>query len=849
MLSRNDPDDQNAAPQSTTSMLDAALHYARSGIAIFPCDPRDKKPLTRHGFKDATRDEGQIRAWWTTYPHAMIGIPTGEVNGIWAFDVDLDPAKNVNGFVPLAELIAQHGELPKTLTSITPRGGRHLVFNWQEKLTLRNSKNNVASGLDVRANGGYIIAPPSVRDDGVSYRWDADGGNKPVDAPDWLIALLSPQKSSTGRVKPARKNPQKDLIWARTALEEECKLIAAAPYGQRNNALNRGAYNIFQIVWGNPGLLDENEVRQQLFAAAEESELVEDDGADSCWRTIESAGEGAKAQPRKRPQQTRLDLHLAGAGTSGAPQAGAAPAVASAAASAPSAAPAAARRIVQLHDGGKSFTLDQVEDELAKQEGFGIYQRGGQLVHTVLTRTAAHDHRSTLIWQLAPVDTPHVFEVFSRIVDFQKYDRRARAWVPTDCPWQLPEMYQGRRHWRVPTLLGIVHTPQLRADGSLVEVAGYDPGTRLLFRFDGEVFPPIPAHPTREDALVALKLIEDAISTFPFRSDVDRAVLLSLFLTALCRRNFEVAPMHAVTAPTSGTGKSLLISLASILACGQTPEVIAQGDNDQEFRKLLGAELMKGTPIIAIDNCQEPLTGDLLCQAVTEAQCNVRVLGHSRTVLVPASALITATGNNLTIGSDISRRVLLCAIDAGVERPEKRKFKVKIKKLFRQRRGELVGALLTVLRAARLAQAEIVRLELDPLGGFEDWCEWVRDPLVWLGREDPCASMDTSYESNVDREALRTVLFAWCDHVNLAADTSAQQVIDQADQMGALGTYRFPALREALLLVAEERGRPGHLSAKRLGWWLRKINGRPVDGLRLVKVRGLSGQTRWRLQK
>jgi putative DNA primase/helicase len=307
--------------------------------------------------------------------------------------------------------------------------------------------------------------------------------------------------------------------------------------------------------------------------------------------------------------------------------------------------------------------------------------------------------------------------------------------------------------------------------------------------------------------------------------------------------------VHAMTAPTSATGKSLLISLASILACGQSAAVIAQGRNDDEFRKLLATELMSGKPIIAIDNCQRPLSGDLLCQAITEGQINLRVLGHSRTVLVPASALITATGNNLMLGDDMSRRVLLCAIDAGVERPEKRKFKVKIKKLFRQRRGELVTALLTVLRAARLAQAEIARLDLEPLGGFEDWCEWVRDPLVWLGRTDPCASMEASYESNVDREALRIVLLAWRDHVNSRADSSAQQVIDQANQMGALGTYRFPALREALLLVAEEHGRPGVLSAKRLGWWLRKVNGRPCDELRLIKVRGPHGHPRWRLQK
>ena len=138
-----------------------------------------------------------------------------------------------------------------------------------------------------------------------------------IEASTWLIALVSPQKASTGRGKAAKSNPKRDRVWAEAALEEECKLIAAAPYGQRNDQLNASTFNIFQIVWGNPGLLDEEEVRQRLFAAAEESDLVEDDGADTCWRTIESAAESARAQPRTRPQlaapQAGLNLHKASA--------------------------------------------------------------------------------------------------------------------------------------------------------------------------------------------------------------------------------------------------------------------------------------------------------------------------------------------------------------------------------------------------------------------------------------------------------------------------------------------------------------------------------------------------------
>ena len=122
-----------------------------------------------------------------------------------------------------------------------------------------------------------------------------------------------PKKTSTTRDKTARKNPKRDEAWAEAALDAECATIANAPTGDRNAQLNLSAYNVFQIVWGNPGLLDEQEVRQRLFAAAEACGLVADDGADSvvanhrerCGRGTDAAagaaaGETGSAGERRR---------------------------------------------------------------------------------------------------------------------------------------------------------------------------------------------------------------------------------------------------------------------------------------------------------------------------------------------------------------------------------------------------------------------------------------------------------------------------------------------------------------------------------------------------------------------
>jgi len=365
---------------------------------------------------------------------------------------------------------------------------------------------------------------------------------------------------------------------------------------------------------------------------------------------------------------------------------------------------------------------------------------------------------------------------------------------------------------------------------------GYDVGTRLLFKPDGEIFPAVPDNPTRDDAIAALKVLDEAIGTFPFKTAVDRSVALSLFLTALCRRALDYAPLHGITAPAAGTGKSLLVDLTSILLSGQDAPVMAPGKNEEEAEKRLGAALLGGDAIVAFDNCTAAVSGTLLCQALTQHRVRVRILGQSQQVGVPISALFTATGNNLTIEGDLTRRALLCELDAGVACPELREFDFNPKTVFRQRRGELVAAGLTVLRAGRVAKPKPISA---PLGGFEMWSTWVRDTLRWLDRADPCRSMDRLRENDPLREAHTAVVIAWRDALGIGSKVQVPQIIERANLI--------QELRNALLVVAEERTRPGFISAKRLGWWLGKMDGKISHGLRLVRAGTTCGYALWSL--
>ena len=153
-----------------TKMLDAALEYAARGLAVFPLAEGTKIPCIQGGFTQATTDEEQIRLFWSARPNCNIGIATGGMsNGLVVIDVDLDNDKGEDGYITLKAWENEHGELPEGACATSPRGGMHLYFVSDEPFS---SSVNKDLGVDVRADGGFVVAPPSVREDGRFYEWD-----------------------------------------------------------------------------------------------------------------------------------------------------------------------------------------------------------------------------------------------------------------------------------------------------------------------------------------------------------------------------------------------------------------------------------------------------------------------------------------------------------------------------------------------------------------------------------------------------------------------------------------------------------------------------------------------------
>lgn len=503
------------------------------------------------------------------------------------------------------------------------------------------------------------------------------------------------------------------------------------------------------------------------------------------------------------------------------------------------------RPVIRIFAGFLHRAVDMAEGALM-QAGLGYYQRGSMVVRPAMVPVAVSDGRTVDAPRLVDVKAHHMAEAFTRAANWKRFDKREGEWLSTDCPHRIAETFLAREgQWRLPVLTGIINCPTLRADGSILDLPGYDAQTGLLFDPQDVHFPALPRDPDRDMALRALAYLKDLISTFPFVTEGDRAVALSAILTALVRRSLPTAPLHGFNAPTAGTGKSMLVDLASLIATARPAPVIAQGKSEEEMEKRLGAALIAGDVLIAIDNCEEPLGGELLCQTMTQTSLKVRILGKSLNAEVPSNAAIFATGNNLTFEGDMTRRALRATLDAGVERPELRAFDRDPLAMVTERRGDYVSAGLTVLRAFHIAGRPQQRA---PLGSFTDWSRWVRDALIWLGEADPCATMEGMRGADPKLEALTTVLEQWREVIGMDR-VSVREIIERAteqrQQLYGRSEFIHPEFREALLRVA---GEGGAINGGRLGKWIGGQQNRIVNGLRLVSAGVSAGRARWQLE-
>lgn len=311
-------------------------------------------------------------------------------------------------------------------------------------------------------------------------------------------------------------------------------------------------------------------------------------------------------------------------------------------------------------------------------------------------------------------------------------------------------------------LRGISRVPTITRDAP-----GYDPESKMLLFFDPNEFPRVPERPTEDNARRALEVLLRPLRRFPFdgqecEATVARSVALSAILSGVARPSLRNIPLHAVSAPAAGTGKTKLLDIVGIIATGAPVAQVTFTANNEEMEKRLAAMLLRGAPVINLDNVSAALGGDLLCSVLTSEQITIRPLGVSQAIEVNCRSLFVASGNNLMASGDLVRRMLQCRlIRPGVENPERLQFSFDPIEDVRRDRARLVSAVLTILRAYHVA-GRPKPAGHTALGSFEDWDDLVRGALLWLGQPDPLASQDNLQQEDEERENLDALLMALC---------------------------------------------------------------------------------------
>jgi len=532
-----------------------------------------------------------------------------------------------------------------------------------------------------------------------------------------------------------------------------------------------------------------------------------------------------------------------GASTAAAPQTTAGAASASASVSA-----AAATHIlptIRLIDGQLPRVVSATEHAMISA-GLEIYTRGGTLVYPTFENRLAANGRKTIAARLSAFNADSFVEPVAEAAIYQRWSVRKKAWIDVDPPNLLVRMALARaRRWAYPHVSGIITTPTLRPDGSLLAAPGYDPSSEL-YLLPSLQLPPIAERPTRQDALAELAKLKDLFCEFSFRDKekdglekkLNCSVSVSALLTALLRGSLPTAPIYLVRADTPGTGKSHLVDVIAMVATGQFCPVITAAKNIEETEKRLGSILLGAIPIFSLDNCTYDLEGELLCQLTERPVVNIRVLGRSEMPSCECRAAVFATGNNITFRGDMVRRGLVCNLEALDERPELRVFQKDALEVAANNRGAYVAAGLTIVRAYLAAGAPSV---CGPFGSYAAWSMMVRSPLVWLGEPDPIISMEGIRDEDVVLNSIREFFGLWLDY-GLGLDTPylTTSIIEEACTVAP--NYWGPmSFKQFLLRVAASKTDPSTISVERLGHWLRKISGRIV---RLIDSQGMQHKYR-----
>ncbi|MBI5537888.1 MAG: hypothetical protein HY898_34520 [Deltaproteobacteria bacterium] len=503
--------------------------------------------------------------------------------------------------------------------------------------------------------------------------------------------------------------------------------------------------------------------------------------------------------------------------------------------------------------------LDADEERVLKEAvaamvatGRPIFQRGGFLVRVL-------DEQTKLGGVVLPRGTPTIDILphsmismhLSSAADWRAWRNNRRGpgkWVAAHPPYRLVRQVADYGEWKdIRVLEGVVESPVMRPDGSVLDVPGYDGATGLLYLPNGR-FDPVPKMPTQADAEAACEVLAEVVVNFPFAGPEHRSAWMAGLLTMFARFAFAgCAPLQLIEAPERGTGKSLAATIQGEIATGRPLPVTPQTSDGEEMRKRIMAIALGGVRVVLLDNLTK-LGGPVMDAALTSTMWSDRILGVSAEKRMPLLVTWIATGNNVEFIGDAVRRINLVRLEPDCDQPDARTgFKHSpLVPWVRENRPRLVRAALTVLRAFVVAGRP--KIDMPAWGSFEAWSDLIRASLIWAGQPDPYLSRAKLAEGD-SAESSIGLFFTGLREVLRSHGSGSRFTLKAAEIARVLNdrSGEYHSLRTAVIDLTRVRSdKP--LASKDLGYLLRRFRGKVRNGFRLCRTPPNEGGHLWYLE-
>jgi hypothetical protein len=402
----------------------------------------------------------------------------------------------------------------------------------------------------------------------------------------------------------------------------------------------------------------------------------------------------------------------------------------------------------------------------------------------------------------------------------------------------------------LPRLRAVVRHPLITTTGDLLNCVGYDTDSQLYFIFCESDYSVL-ENPRIEDAIAAYKRIIHPFRFFPFVSPQDRTVVLSAILAVVLRPALRTCPAYAFDAPVWASGKTLLAKCIATIEDG-VPKIMPHPEKcaEDEIRKRLTSVLRSGGRCPVWDNVEGVFESPSIAAFLTAAEFTDRILGTSQNVSLTNDILLIFTGNNLVFGGDLTRRILTCRIDPGMEKPQLREFEFDPEAVCRENRQQMISDALTIVQAWIKAGRP---RNPGRLASFEDWDELVRQPIAWLATSLPDDITDlvnatiTNSSKDPQRESVGVFLSA-CDTIMKNQAFTARDIYEicHAVMMND-GGQRLDPHHVLIFDVVGELAHGSDISPKTIGGLFRRVKDVIVENRSLVQDGRNSTGTKWRV--